>query len=219
LKKAVEYLRQRPEVGIVYGDTLFTEADGTPIERNESRGTFDYAKFVVECENPIPQPSAFIRRSVIDDVGLLDPHYYYFMDWDFWLRAGARHRIDYVPELWSTYRLHSESKTVAQAAKAAPELERMYRMYFALDYVPPEIRRQENHALANMYFTSGGYYLKGNDKKSAARLALKALRTYPAMVLDSTMIHKFLYCLAGERRIYQGGREIYRRARGEQARH
>ena len=69
-------------------------------------------------------------------MGDLDPFYYYFMDWDFWLKAGARHRIDYIPELLSTYRLHSESKTVAQSAKAAPELERMYTNYFALGYVP-----------------------------------------------------------------------------------
>jgi glycosyltransferase involved in cell wall biosynthesis len=213
LQKAVEYLRQRPEVGVVFGDTLFTEEDGTPIERSEPRGEFDYEKFVVECENPIAQPSAFIRRSVVEDVGALDPHYYYFMDWDFWLRAGARHRIEYVPELFSTYRLHSESKTVAQAARAAPELERMYEKYFALDYVPAEIRRRKNHALANMYFTSGGYYIKGNDKKGAARAALKALRTYPATMLDSRMLHKFLYCLSGERRVYQEGRQIYRRAR------
>src|SRR5687767_15721271 len=33
------------------------------------------------------------------------------------------------PELWSTYRLHSESKTVAQANKAAPELEYMYQKF------------------------------------------------------------------------------------------
>ena len=219
LRKAVARLRQRPEVGIVFGDTLFTEEDGTPIEQNKSCGTFDYEKFVVECENPIPQPSAFIRRSVIEDVGPLDPHYYYFMDWDFWLRAGARHRIEYIPELFSTYRLHSESKTVAQSGRAAPELERMYEMYFALDYVPAEIRRQKNRALANMYFTSGGYYIKGDDRKGASRVALKALRTYPATVFDSSMLHKFIYCLSGERRVYQEGRQIYRRARAALEKH
>ena len=217
LTKAVEYLRQRPEVGVVFGDTLFTEADGTPIERNPDRGKFDYLKFVVQCENPIPQPSAFIRRSVIDDVGLLDPYYYYFMDWEFWLRAGAKHRIDYVKETWSTYRLHADSKTVAQSARAAPELERMYRNYFALSYVPTDVQRQKNRAMANMYFTSGGYYIKGNNRKGAVKAAFKALQTYPAMIFDSGMVHKFLYCLAGERRMYQGGRQLYRRVRGDMA--
>jgi hypothetical protein len=84
---------------------------------------FSYRDLVANCHNPIPQPSAFIRRKVMEDVGLLDPHYYYFMDWDFWLRAGLRHSFAYFPELLSTYRLHEESKTVAQAVRAAPELE------------------------------------------------------------------------------------------------
>jgi glycosyltransferase involved in cell wall biosynthesis len=213
VSKIVEYLRSRSDVGIVFGDTLFTEPDGTPTERSKSRGTFDYEEFVVNCENPIPQPSAFIRRRVVDDVGSLDPHYYYFMDWDFWLRAGARHQIEYTPELLSTYRLHPESKTVAQAAKAAPELEWMYRNYFGLDTVPPEIRRRKNRAIANMYFTSGGYYIKGGDRTGAVRAAFKALRAYPATFLDTTMLHKFLYCLSGERRVYQAGRKLYRRTR------
>ncbi|MFL6255488.1 MAG: glycosyltransferase family 2 protein [Pyrinomonadaceae bacterium] len=211
--KAVEYLRSRPDCDIVFGDTLFTEPDGTPIERSKPRQGFDYREFVLACENPIPQPSAFIRRSVVDDVGLLDPHYYYFMDWDFFLRAGVRHRIEYTPELLSTYRLHPESKTVAQAARAAPELEVMYRNYFALPDVPPDIRRTQARATANMYFTSGGYFIKGGDRAGAARSALKALGAYPGALLDPGMLHKFLYCLSGERRAYREGRELYRRTR------
>jgi glycosyltransferase involved in cell wall biosynthesis len=211
--KAVEYLQSHPACGIVFGDTLFTEPDGTPIERSKARERFDYREFVLVCENPIPQPSAFIRRKVVDDVGLLDPHYYYFMDWDFFLRAGVRHQIEYTPELLSTYRLHPESKTVAQAARAAPELEVMYRNYFALPDVPAEIRQARGRATANMYFTTGGYYIKGGDKGGAARAALKALRAYPGALLDPGMMHKFLYCLSGERRAYREGRELYRRTR------
>jgi hypothetical protein len=217
--KAVEYLGAHPGAGIVFGDTLFTEPDGTPIERSKNRAGFDYREFVLGCENPIPQPSAFIRRTVVDDVGLLDPHYYYFMDWDFFLRAGVRHRIEYTPELLSTYRLHPESKTVAQSARAAPELERMYRNYFALADVPADIRRERGRATANMYFTSGGYYLKGGDRSGAARAAFKAVRAYPAALLDAGMMHKFLYCLSGERRVYRGGRELYRRTRTVLERH
>ncbi|MCA1815264.1 MAG: glycosyltransferase [Acidobacteria bacterium] len=213
LTKAVDYFKRNPEVGVVFGDTLFTGEDGTPIERSPARGAFDYERFVVECENPIAQPSAFIRRRVVEDTGLLDPHYYYFMDWDFWLRAGARHRIEYAPELFSTYRLHAESKTVAQAARAAPELEWMYKKYFALEGVPAGVRRREARAMANMYFTSGGYYLTGGNPRGARRAALKAVRAYPAALARPAMAHKFLYCLFGGRRAYRGGSAIYRRAR------
>ncbi len=85
---------------MLFGDSLFTEADGTPNETTAPAPDFSFEKFVIECHNPIAQPSAFIRRSVIDDIGLLDPSYYYFMDWDFWLRAGVRHRSAQVPLLF-----------------------------------------------------------------------------------------------------------------------
>ena len=216
---AVAYLQQHPDVDIVFGDTLFTDPSGSPIERSSARDKFDYERFVLDCHNPIPQPSSFIRRTVVDDVGLLDPKYYYFMDWDFFLRAGIRHKIEYTPELLSTYRLHPESKTVAQAARAAPELEFMYSKYFALPDVPTEIKRQRARAFANMYFTAGGYYIKGGDKAGAMRAAVKALRADPAAVLNPGMMHKFGYCLFAERGVYRGSRALYHRTRTALARH
>lgn len=196
---AVQYFHEHPDVDIVFGDTLFTEADGTPIEPSRKRAEFDYKTFVLECENPIAQPSAFIRRKVIDDVGFLDPKFYYFMDWDFWLRAGLRHRIEYFPGLYSTYRLHKDSKTVAQANKAAPELQYMYRKFFARDDLPAEIRALEPRAMANMFFTSAGYYLEGKNTRDARQMAWKALQADPGAVLNPESMRKFLYCMSGGR--------------------
>lgn len=214
---AVRYLQEHRDVGIVFGDCMFTRADGESIERSKDRSVFAYRDFVLQCENPIPQPSAFIRREVIDDVGLLDPSYYYFMDWDFWLRAGIRHRIDYFPELLSTYRLHQESKTVAQAARAAPELEYMYRKFFARTDLPEDIRALERTAMGNMFFTSGGYYLEGGDPSGARRMAFKALQASPSRVYRPDVVHKFIYCLLGGRSLYQRSRAVYQRARAVQS--
>ena len=212
VSRAVAYLEEHPDVGIVFGDTLFTEPDGTPIERSKGQ-EFDYVNFVKRCHNPIAQPSAFIRRSVIDDIGMLDPHYYYFMDWDFWLRAGVNHKITYFPELLSTYRLHADSKTVAQANKAAPELEYLYRKFFSRSDLPQTIQSLEKEAMVNMLFTSGGYYLQGGNRKGAAQAALKALRRCPSCFYQPSAIHKFFYCLCGGSSIYKGSRGTYHKVR------
>ena len=210
---AVAYLEKHPEVGIVFGDSLFTAADGSPLERSPARSSFDYELFVRECENPIAQPSAFIRRSVVEDVGMLDPSYYYFMDWDFWLRAGLQHRIDYFPELLSTYRLHPESKTVAQANKAAPELQYMYRKFFARDDLPERISSLEKEAMVNMLFTSAGYYLEGGNRRAAANMALKAVRRCPLCFYRPSALHKLFYCLLGSSSVYQISRGTYYKVR------
>jgi len=212
VSKAVEYFEQHPDVDIVFGDTLFTQPDGSTIERSKPRAEFNYRTFVLQCENPIAQPSAFIRRAVIDDIGLLDPKFYYFMDWDFWLQAGIRHRIAYTPQLWSTYRLHENSKTMAQANKAAPELEYMYRKFFARDDLPQEIRALERRAMMNMFFTSGGYYLEAHNTKAATRMAFKALGSNVSSSYRPEVLHKFLYCVFGGRSVYQRTRTAYHRA-------
>src|SRR5215813_5640281 len=212
VSKAVEYFEQHPDVDIVFGDTLFTQPDGSTIERSKPRAEFNYRTFVLQCENPIAQPSAFIRRAVIDDIGLLDPKFYYFMDWDFWLQAGIRHRIAYTPQLWSTYRLHENSKTMAQANKAAPELEYMYRKFFARDDLPQEIRALERRAMMNMFFTSGVYYLEAHNTKAATRMAFKALGSNVSSSYRPEVLHKFLYCVFGGRSVYQRTRTAYHRA-------
>ena len=208
VKAGVDYLLSHPETGIVFADSVFTEADGTHLERTRPLPPFNYLNFVTKCENPISQPSSFIRREVVKKAGELDPSFYYFMDWDFWLRAGLYFKIDYIPELWSTYRLHAESKTVAQSVKAAPELAYMYNKFFSRHDLPTEVSVLKKKAMMNMYFTSSGYYLQGNDKKSAAKMARIAIQQYPAGLFSLKGIHKFLYGSFGGSATYKAIKKL-----------
>jgi glycosyltransferase involved in cell wall biosynthesis len=210
VSEALRYLIDDPKLGIIFGDSMFTEADGTEIEPTRPIRDFTYRKMVLACENPISQPSAFIRREIIEKVGDLDSKFYYFMDWDFWLRAGIYYKIEHVDAIWSTYRLHSESKTVAQARKAAPELSYMYEKYFGRDDVPEEIRREERVAMMNMCFTSGGYFLQGGDNENAGRMAGKAFEYNPAGRIQPASLRKYFYCKFGNSSLYRKGREIIR---------
>ena len=214
---AMQFLERNPDVGIVFGRTLYTSEDGTPVGPSPVPRPFDYAEFVAGGENPIPQPSAFIRRSVVETTGPLDDRHYYFMDWDYWLRAGLNCRIAAIPEVLSTYRLHAESKTVSHARRYAPDLLTTYREFFARGDLPMEIRRLKRWALANVCFTSAGYYRKGGDGASAARLGLEALAHDPSLMLSPPRLHKLAYCLFGGTTIYQRLRRLAP-ARGPPAR-
>jgi len=197
VRKGVEYLMAHPETSIVFSDSLFTSADGTPLQVSKPQPPFDYKNFVTICENPVPQPSSFIRREVVQKAGELDTTFYYFMDWDFWLRAGLFVKIDYVKDIWSTYRLHAESKTVSQSLKLAPELEYMYRKFFSRRDLPPGIRKLKKKAMMNMYFTTGGYYIQGQDRKNASKMGWAAFKQNPVGIFSFTNLHKFLYCSFG----------------------
>lgn len=107
---------------------------------------------------------------MIERVGPLDVGCRYFMDWDYWLRAGLTHQIVHVPNIWSTYRLHPSSNTVAHAARFVPELEWIYRRFFAQRDVRAPLRSRARRAMANMYFRSAGYYVRAHVPRQAARM-------------------------------------------------
>ena len=91
---AVSALERHAGAGVVFGDTLFTRADGSPLNRSTAQ-PFDYETFVIECHNPIAQCSSFVRRLVLEETGPLDPAFYYFMDWDSLAESGPQmaHRL------------------------------------------------------------------------------------------------------------------------------
>jgi glycosyltransferase involved in cell wall biosynthesis len=195
---AISAFSRHTGAGVVFGDTLFTRPDGSAVRRSTAR-PFDYETFVVECHNPIPQCSSFIRRRVLDDAGPLDPDCYYFMDWDLWLRSGLRWPIVYEPELVSTYRLHSQSKTVGEGRRWAPELEHIYRKFFSGDHVPARIRRRQGEAFANMYFTSAGYSIRAGDRREGRRQAWRAVRSDPRGLLRARQMRRLIHCVLGGR--------------------
>ncbi len=209
VRKGVEYLMTHPETAIVFGDTLLTEADGTPLYASPPQPPFDYMRFLVNCNNTISQPSTFIRRKVIEKAGELDPKFYYFMDWDLWMKAGLYFKTDHLTDVLSTYRLHPESKTVAQALKAAPELEYMYNKFFSRTDLPDIVKNVKHKAMMNMYFMSASYYLKGGDKKTAAKLARKAFKENPGGMFSFSNLRKFIYCSFGESGLYRFLRNLF----------
>jgi glycosyltransferase involved in cell wall biosynthesis len=101
---------RHPEVGVVYGDADFIDADGSLIAPcahiepfNRSR-LLHYGDFVV-------QPAAFFRRSVFDQVGGLDASLHWAMDYDFWLKAANLTEFFYLPRVLAHYRWLGSNKT------------------------------------------------------------------------------------------------------------
>ncbi|MGQ9864481.1 MAG: hypothetical protein ACUVRD_08410 [Bacteroidia bacterium] len=59
-----------------------------------------------------PQPSSFIRRKFLDQVGLLNEKLHYGMDYDLFARIALVGDFCRVPKIFSRYRLHKDSKSV-----------------------------------------------------------------------------------------------------------
>ena len=122
---AVKFFQDHPDVGLVYGDTHFIDEQGKVIGKFAARQT-DYRRLRQGYVH-IPQQASFFRADLWREVGPLDPSFYFAMDYDLWVRLAARAPIQYVPQVWANFRLHSTGKTIAADDRCWPEMIRVHR--------------------------------------------------------------------------------------------
>jgi len=124
ISKAVKYLMDHPDVGMVYGDCNFINEDGKVIGKFGSAQTnYDLLR---QGYVHIPQQTMFFRAEFWKQVGPLDPSFYFAMDYDLWTRLAARTELRYVPQTWANFRLHTSGKTIAADDRCWPEMIRVH---------------------------------------------------------------------------------------------
>jgi glycosyltransferase involved in cell wall biosynthesis len=119
VKAAVHHLAANPDTAMVYGNAHYID------ENNAITGTyptedFDVRRLAAACI--ICQPTAFIRRTALETVGMLDPALRYCMDYDLWIRVGSRFRIDRTTRFLANSRRHPETKSWSQRDKLFQEI-------------------------------------------------------------------------------------------------
>jgi glycosyltransferase involved in cell wall biosynthesis len=60
--------------------------------------------------NPIVQPSTFLTKKIVDEVGLFDEKLLYTMDYDYWMRCIKIQNPIVITEKLSAFRIHKNSK-------------------------------------------------------------------------------------------------------------
>lgn len=124
ISAAVKYLQAHPEVGMVYGDCNYINEDGRVIGKFGSAQT-NY-RLLRQGYAHIPQQTMFFRADLWKQVGPLDPSFYFAMDYDLWTRLSALTALQYVPQLWANFRLHTSGKTIAADDRCWPEMIRVH---------------------------------------------------------------------------------------------
>ena len=130
--KAVSYLTKNQEFGLVYGEGYHIADDGRIIERYPTE-PYNSKRLGDTCY--ICQPTTFIRRSVVEEIGSIDESLRFCMYYDFWIRISKRYRLGYLSEYLANSRLHEQCKTVKEGvARSREALDMLYRHYRS---VPP----------------------------------------------------------------------------------
>lgn len=125
VREAVAYLQENPQVGMVYGDTELINRKSLKVGEFNAQQT-NY-KRLMRGAVYIPQPAAFWRRELWDQVGSLDSSFYFAMDYDLWVRFAKRAQIKYIPRMWAKFRIHGAGKTTTSDDQCWPEMRKVHK--------------------------------------------------------------------------------------------
>lgn len=131
IREVVHYLNAHMNASIVYGKAHYIDEHGKVIAQYPTEN-FDTELLQEMCF--ICQPALFMRREVVDRVGMLNETLNYCMDYDYWVRASKIFKFDYIEKYFATQRLYGDAKTVRDRTKAFNELIETIKNHY--DVVP-----------------------------------------------------------------------------------
>lgn len=109
-EKVWEEFRKNKEVEIVYGDVKFIDEKSNFISLRKGIPELSEKNFI--CENPIIQPEVFIRRNVIEKVGIFDENFKFVNDYEFWIRCLRNNiKFKYIPYTLAIFRRRKNARS------------------------------------------------------------------------------------------------------------
>lgn len=113
------YFAQHADVMWLFGRAIIIDQDSREIRRWVTRyKNFFLPRYSYDsllAQNYISQMAVFFRREAVNEIGYIDESLQFAMDYDYWLRMGAKYKPAYLPQYFGKFRLHNASKTIADS--------------------------------------------------------------------------------------------------------
>lgn len=182
LLAAARFLRDHPDIALVYGDAEFIRPDGSYLCPCANTEPFSRHR-LLHYSDYIVQPAAFFRRSAYESVGGLDPSLHFAMDYDLWLKLAATFDFAYQPQCWAQYRWLGENKSAVGSWKRIEEVHQVARRhgakrlpaYFRLEAVNLHLMEAKNQWLARHPIAAACAFAKATANALSSPRALISL--------------------------------------------
>jgi glycosyltransferase involved in cell wall biosynthesis len=199
LAAAVQVFQAEPDVGLVFSDVLAIDGENHVLNlmRCGQWGLDDLMTFHI-----LNQPGVFMRRTVLEQGGYLDPAYHYMLDTHLWLRLAQVAPMRYLPKTLAAGRFHAGAKNLAAAPRFGEESLRLVAWMQAQPALEERFRRLRPKIWAGAYRMNGRYSLDGGQPWTALKFYFKSLASYPPTALAEW--HRMVYaalCLVGLERL------------------
>lgn len=131
VRKAVEQFALNPQLIMVYGDALFIDRDDRVAGKYPAE-EFSLARLHDTCF--ICQPAVFLKREVINTIGMLDANLQTCMDYEYWMRVAGAFPVDRIAyirgEYFANSRMYLENKTYTMRETVYKEGMNIQKKYF-----------------------------------------------------------------------------------------
>ncbi len=201
ISRAVAALQENPDLGMVYGDALSIDYHGTPINKLTfgDWSLSELIRFRIIC-----QPTVFMRRSVLEKAGYLDPSYHFMLDHQLWIRIARLAPIAYLHDqkpdakkygkqnsskVWQTFspvaaaRYHPTAKNVTQATDFGRETLQILDWMEKQPDLSSVLTQNRNRVRAGAFRLNGRYLLEGGLPWPALKSYTRALLNWPSFTL------------------------------------
>jgi glycosyltransferase involved in cell wall biosynthesis len=173
---AVQVFQAHPQAGLVYGDARAIDADGKPFNLMRAR---QYSLADLMAFNIICQPAAFMRRSVLEEAGYLNPAYQLLMDNLLWMSMARRAPIFYTPQTWAAARYHDQAKNRTRGAAYGEEAHQLIADLRSQPEFSELIQSNEKYIQAGVERFDGFYLTDAGQPGKALRSYGRAFLLHP----------------------------------------
>ena len=173
---AIQVFQSHPEAGLVYGDAQAIDAEGKPFNWMRAR---QYTLTDLMAFNIICQPAAFMRRSVLEEAGYLNPAYQLLMDNLLWMCMARKAPIVYTPQTWAAARYHDKAKNRTRGAAYGQEARRLIADLKSQPEFSGLIQADEKRILAGVERFDAFYLTDAGQPREALCAYGRAFRLLP----------------------------------------
>lgn len=205
---AVKILAENPGCSFVFGNAITIDTGGRLLNSLvfDDWDLIDLMSFRIIC-----QPAVFMRRSFLDQAGLLDLNLHYMLDHHLWLRLARIAPIQHTSIFLAAARHHPGAKNVSQAPGFGRETLEL------LDWMNKDpqfsgLFNQKRHGIeSGAYRLNARYLLDGGQPGPALNWYGKSFLASPRYALRHW--HRMLYALSSLLGLKKVG-DAYLRRRG-----